>query len=103
MTRRRIVFIDPQTQQIYCTPEFNGDRTEFLRMGSMDICDKDWPEILGLFSTVKTLGEFIIANEKAQGFYHSFLDHVCPAPVVAVQEVAFLNTLAADEIIRLNF
>ena len=103
MTRRRIAFIDPQTQQIYCTPEFNGDKTEFLRMGSVDSCNSDWPDIFGLFNTVKTLDEFIAANERAQGFYHSFLDYVCPEPVEAVREVAFLNTWATDEIIRLNF
>ncbi|WP_170313592.1 hypothetical protein [Lacrimispora amygdalina] len=45
MTRRRIALIDPQTQQIYCTPEFNGDRTELLQMGSMDSCDKYWPPL----------------------------------------------------------
>ncbi len=103
MTRRRIVFIDPQTQQIYCTPEFNGDRAEFLQIGSMDRCDRDWPEIFGLFSEVKTLGDFIAANKKAQGLCHSFLDDGCPKPIERVQEVVFLNTLAADEIIRLNF
>jgi hypothetical protein len=103
MTRRRIAYIDPQTQQIYCTPEYNGDRQEFLQRGSMDSCDKDWPEIMGLFNTARTLDQFIAANEKAQGFYHSFLDSVCPELVAPVQEIAILNTMSADVIIRLNF
>jgi len=103
MTRRRIVFIDPQTQQIYCTPEFNGDKTEFERMDSMDRCDKDWPDIFGLFCTVKTLNEFKMANQNAQLLYHSFLDNVCPKTIEVIQEVEFLNTLKADKIIRLNF
>ena len=103
MTRRRIVFIDGKTQQIYSTPEFNGDKSEFLRLGSIDKCDKDWPDILELFSTVETLSDFIIANEKAQKCYHSFLEKECPVSMEPVQEVGLLNSIKADEIIRLNF
>jgi hypothetical protein len=103
MTRRRIAFIDPQTQQIYCTPEFNGDKSEFEKIESSDRCDKDWPDIFNLFRQVKTLDEFITANKNAQSFYHSFLDNAYPKPVETVQEVSFLNSIKADEIIRLNF
>ena len=103
MTRRRIAFIDTRTQQIYCTPEFNGDKTEFEKMASNDSCEKDWPDIFGLFCTVKTLDEFIAANKAAQGCYHSFLERICPEPVEAVQKIDLLNGLNADEVIRLNF
>ena len=103
MTRRIVAYTDPITGKTYKTPEFNGDKSELLRRKSLDSCDMDWPDIMELFSTVTTLDIFIGANEKAQQFYHPFLDDVCPEPVAAVRELDFANKLAADEIIKLNF
>ncbi|GHT87220.1 hypothetical protein FACS1894137_14110 [Spirochaetia bacterium] len=70
MTRRTIIFLD-EFGNVYITPEFNGDKTEFEKFGSSDSCDKDWAEIEAVFWGVNTLEQFRAASEKAQGFYHS--------------------------------
>ena len=103
MTRRKIIFMEPLTKRILTTSEFNGDRDEFQLMRSSDRCDMSWHEMLGLFRAVKTKDDFIASVIIAQRCYHSFLDAEHPAPEQPVQEVGLLNTLTADEIIKLNF
>jgi len=73
MTRRRILFRDVSKEECWVTPEFNGDKSEFKRMGSGDSCDKDWDEIFEVFRNVKTLEQFEKANAQAQTYYHSSL------------------------------
>lgn len=73
MTRRRIVFTDPKTGTMWATPEFNGDRASFERMGSgMDSCDAYWDRVVKCFIGVNTLNNFRKASKKAQSYYHSF-------------------------------
>lgn len=79
MTRKIILFKDPISKAIYATPEFNGDKSEFLILlqqseaNSLDGCDKDWKDIITEFFDITTLQEFKQASEKAQSYYHSFL------------------------------
>lgn len=72
MTRRRIVFIDKETNTIYITNEFNGDKEDFRNFQAGDTCNMSWQDILDTyFSDIKTLEDFKIANEKAQKEYIS--------------------------------
>lgn len=72
MTRRRIVFIDKETNTIYITNEFNGDKEDFRNFRAGDTCNMCWQDILDTyFSDIKTLEDFKIANEKAQKEYIS--------------------------------
>jgi len=90
MTRRHVVFYDPDKNKLHMTPEFNGDKSEFALIGAgTDSCDKDWDEIIQCFQNVKTLSQFKEANRMAQSFYRSFLgDEELPVEVV--------DTLAAS-------
>lgn len=74
MTRRKIYFYDKKQNKLYATPEFNGDKEEFVEFRKHeDSCDKNFNEILQEFKGVKTLEEFNKATDKAQSYYHSFL------------------------------
>lgn len=82
MTRKIVVFTDVFTGITYRTPEFNGDRSEFLLFhgeSSCDSCDADWDEIFKEFDGVDGLERFKDANIRAQQYYHSFLgDEILP-------------------------
>lgn len=80
MTRRRIYFYDHEQNKLYSTPEFNGDKEEFVKFRKAeDSCDKNFNEILQEFEGVKTLKEFEMASNKSQSYYHSFLgDTILP-------------------------
>lgn len=80
MTRRRVYFYDQKQNKLYSTPEFNGDKEEFVEFRKAeDSCDKNFNEILREFEGVKTFEEFKKASNKAQSYYHSFLgDTVLP-------------------------
>lgn len=80
MTRRTIAFINPDFT-MFITPEFNGDRSEFIRFGSQDSCDKDWADIEKEFQDCKTLEDFKAASDRAQRYYHSCLGDSDPLPV----------------------
>ena len=100
MTRRRIVFTEQETGDIYTTPEFNSDKADFKNIlpGSRDSCDKEWHEILNEFKDIKTLKEFRQANEKAQSFYHSFLGD----ERLSVERIRAISEISADEVIILG-
>jgi hypothetical protein len=84
MTRRTIIFID-ESANVYITPEFNGDKSEFEKFGSSDSCDHDWAEIEAVFRGINTLEEFKAANEKVQGFYHSSLPDKWIFPILSTR------------------
>lgn len=97
MTRRRVYFYDQKQNKLYSTPEFNGDKEEFVKFRKAeDSCDKNFNEILQEFKGVKTFEEFKRASNKAQSYYHSFLgDEILP-----IQEVEEKNY--CDEIYMIN-
>jgi len=101
MTRRIIVFKNPEDGSFHATPEFNGDKTEFelfygKQNDSGDGCSKDFVDILKEhFAEVSTLTEFKTANEYAQQEYRSFLGDPEILPVCKVSDV---SALVADEI-----
>ena len=101
MTRRTISFIDSAGQS-YKTPEFNGDKEEFEKMGSADSCDKNWPEIESEFLNVKTLKEFSDASIKAQRFYHSSIAGQSVLPIMPATNIIRAGTelrMIADNIL----
>lgn len=71
MTRRRVLFVDHDGKQLVITDEYNGDKSEFLAMGSQDSCDKDWDEMEREFLNCYTLSQFEEADRRCQGYYHS--------------------------------
>lgn len=74
MTRRIVAFTDKQTGITYKTPEFNGDRAEFIKfhgINSADSCTADWKEIFKEFENVSNKQEFAEASNHAQSFYKS--------------------------------
>lgn len=83
MTRRTIYFYDKVNSNLYVTPEFNGDKEEFIKFSKRgDSCDKNWNEILEKFKGVKTLEEFKRASAQAQRYYHSCLgDEILPIKI----------------------
>lgn len=97
MTRRRVYFYDYKQNKLYSTPEFNGDKEEFVKFSKHeDSCDKNFDEILEEFEGVKTLEEFKNASNKAQSYYHSFLgDEILP-----IRETE--NITPNDEVYMLN-
>lgn len=71
MTRRRVVFIKKNGLR-YISPEFNGDKDEFIAMGSHDSCDKTWDEMIrDIWGNVDSYISFVKANVIAQDQYCS--------------------------------
>ena len=94
MTRRIVVYTDPVTLMTYRTPEFNGDKEEFLRYSKrLDICDENWDVIFKEFENLSGLEDFKKANERAQGHYHSFLGDV----TLPVEEYLGVGSDVVDE------
>ena len=88
MTRRKIYFFDKENKKLYCTPEFNGDKSEFAFFRKRgDSCDKNFDEILKEFDGVKTLEDFKNASDKAQSYYCSAFVGVLKLPVEEVKEI----------------
>ena len=83
MTRRVAVFVKEDGTQLH-SAEFNGDKAELSRLGSLDSCAWDWDEIFTVFKGVKTEKDFAKANVKAQGYYYSHLDPIAPARAIRV-------------------
>ena len=85
MTRRIVVWTDESSGVTYKTPEFNGDRNEFLQFhgeSASDSCSTDWDEIFREFEDVRTLKDFVAANIRAQKYYSSFLgEDILPVEV----------------------
>lgn len=74
MTRRTIIFTNDNGER-YATPEFNGDKSEFIMFhDNYEACNADWPEIFAEFDSVKTLADFRAASERAQLHYRSFIN-----------------------------
>lgn len=83
MKRRRVYFYCANGE-VYVTPEFNGDKSEFIAFGSLDRCDKDWSDIIRSFAQCQTLSDFERVNEQSQRLYHSILGDVDILPVEKV-------------------
>lgn len=90
MNRRRIVFTDKETNTMYITSEFNGDKEEFWNFRMGDTCNMYWQDILDTyFSNIKTLEDFKIANEKAQKEYISNITGT--STVLPIEKVDNIN------------
>lgn len=90
MTRRRIAFFDKNTGKTYITPEFNGDKEEFIKFKAGDICNMNWNDIINTyFSNIKTLKEFKIANDKAQKEYISNITK--KSTILPIEEIENIN------------
>lgn len=97
MTRREIYFFDKESNKLYVTPEFNGDKEEFaLFRKHGDSCDKNWNEIIKEFENIKTLEDFKVASDKAQSYYHSFLG----GNILPIKESEFIKN--NDEVYMIN-
>jgi hypothetical protein len=73
MTRRTVIYEDKTTGNIYASPEFNGDRTEYEMFQMSGDCDADWSDIQKEFSDIKTLQDFREASGRAQKHYKPFI------------------------------
>jgi hypothetical protein len=97
MTRRLIIFQNKETGLFYSTPEFNGDKAEMEFFHSQDLCEKNWPEIIQEFKNIKTLQEFRMACDRAQGYYHSIFGNMV-LPIVQLTSNAPLSEKIEDNI-----
>ena len=86
MTRRQIFFFNPQTNTYYISEEFNGDKSEMQRFGTVDRCDKDWDEILEELREISTMDQFLPAISRISDYYHSSLS-TSPLPGTRVHVV----------------
>jgi len=96
MTRRFVVFTDAKTNKTYRTPEFNGDRAEYLLFkgtSCLDSCSAEWNDIYKEFEEVTTLEQFEAANVRAQGYYSSFLG----VEVLPIEEYAIAGPNIVNE------
>ena len=90
MTRRKVYYFDKQTEKLYSTPEFNGDKNEFNLFSKRgDSCDKDFEEIIKEFDNIKNLEEFKNASNKAQSYYHSGFVGTEILPIEEVSEITY--------------
>ena len=71
MTRRQVYFWDKGTGKFYVSPEFNGDKSEFLKIGSADSCDKDTVERCVDLRHTSSLFDFMRVVHMIYGSYHS--------------------------------
>jgi hypothetical protein len=101
MTRRKILFRDADHECCWITPEFNGDKTEFLQSKSADWCDKNWAEIYEEFRNVKTLPEFEKMNAQAQKYYHSAITkNITILPIENIGKEKYMESdLVIEELI----
>ena len=72
MTRRIVVFTDPETGVTYKTPEFNGDRSEQQKFKLTVNCRSNWSQIFAEFAVVSTLDEFKAASKRAQEHWEPY-------------------------------
>lgn len=93
MTRRVVVFHSGDGS-IYVTDEFNGDKSELETIGSSDYCERDWHEIMLMFTEYPNYLDFIKANYSAQECYHSHLSHE--------QEILPPRKISQDELYKLE-
>ena len=111
MTRRYVIYVRKDGRR-YVTREFNGDKEEFERIGSMDSCTKTWFEICEeIWKQVRTFEEFVKANVAAQACYQSCLGNtgvqVChnlprPSKTAQLTDGLPLDMQMADEILVID-
>ena len=80
MTRRRIMFRPRGGIGFWITPEINGDRDEFMRIGSADSCDLTWGEMKNLFRGVQSYNDFKLACDALNRCFHSSVAETEPVP-----------------------
>ncbi|MDO5555118.1 MAG: hypothetical protein Q4G09_00245 [Clostridia bacterium] len=100
MTRRKVLFYDKETKQLYCTPEFNGDKNEFKLFKSIDSCKLNFNNILEIaFKNIETLDDFKIGNELAQKQYKSFLNNKIRQEIIPMEKIDVpMGLVKLDEI-----
>lgn len=69
MTRKQYLF--EKNGMTIISPEFNGDRNEFIQAGSLDSCDKAWAEIEYELCECNSIEDFLAACDRIQMYYHS--------------------------------
>lgn len=99
MTRRRIIFRPDGEIGFFISPEINGDRDEFQKMGSADACDLAWHEIKNLFCGVQVYDDFKQACDVMQRCFHSSVAPAEPEPPVYLLS---LNGVCCNELYEIN-
>ena len=100
MTRRRIMFKPSGGIGFWLTPEINGDRDEFQRIGSADSCDLTWPELKNLFCGVQSYDDFRRACDALQRSFHS---SVGSADIEPPLHKISLDGVCCDELYEIEF
>lgn len=88
MTRRRFLFVDHENHKLALTTEYNGDRSQFLAIGSQDSCDKDWSDMEREFLNCWSISQFEEEDRRCQGYYHSFLGQTEYEPLTILEDGA---------------
>lgn len=70
MNTRRVYFYSRQGNRYIYTDVYPGGRSDLLKIGSQDTCDREWPEVLDYFRGVTSLWDFMQAMHKAEACYH---------------------------------
>lgn len=83
MTRRQVYFWDKSTGKFYVSPEFNGDKSELLKVGSADSCDKDWEDFMYDLRHTSSLFDFMRVIHMIYGSYHSSIGDL-PGPRIRI-------------------
>ena len=95
MTRRRILYRPDSGVGFWITPEINGDRDEFLRIGSADVCDLTWDEMKNLFCGIQCYEDFERAAYAMQRCYHSSISQ---SPAIPPRYILSLDDVCCDEL-----
>ena len=74
LTTRRVYFHCRQDNRYYYSEVYPGGRSELIRAGSQDTCDREWPEVLDFFRGVTNLWGFMQAMNKAEACYRFHKD-----------------------------
>jgi len=69
MNTKRVYFYSRQGNRYIYTDVYPGGRSDLLKAGSQDTCDREWPEVLDFFRGVSTLWDFMQAMHKAEACY----------------------------------
>ncbi len=97
---RRILYFTGCSGQIFVTPEYNGDKSEFKKFSSNDICYRDWAGIEAEFRDVKTIEDFHAANRRAQSCYcSSITGKPSIHPVVPDNEAIIFNLRQINDVV----
>jgi hypothetical protein len=100
---RRVLYFTGYPGQIFATPEYNGDKSEFEKFGSKDICHRDWVGIEAEFRDVKTIEDFKSANKRAQSCYcSSVTGEPSIHPVVPDSDAMIFNLRKINDVVLIR-